>query len=311
MTTGNTEPNDDKIYIPKELYGDWNSCPDDPFPNYDGIIKYAQEAGVWEILQMNIDNKDYPSVFSVPTPPLVSEIAVEISLQTHFNIVNLAMRKTCPPQATIVLANGKAAKQGDGMIIDGMEPDRSSFRYERSQDEDGALYACFCVCDHPNNMFNQNILPGEVKVAFKFRLELLTAKKKDASGILRPHGNQVKEAEKVFTQIYQYMNKLGTHYGYLITDQELICVRRCSPDQYGAIDITTSIPLSVECGHVNAKLALWYMHHRYLVHDPSQSKMPMTPQQSNWPDYVQKIGSKRKEREDEEFKHAKEAKKRR
>lgn len=105
----NTEPNIEKIYIPKELYGDLNACEYDPFPDFKGIEKYANDVGVWEILQKEIDNEDYTSVVKTPAIPLVSEIAVEIGLKPHFDIVNLALKKTGAPGVSVLLANGKAA----------------------------------------------------------------------------------------------------------------------------------------------------------------------------------------------------------
>lgn len=252
-STRNTEPNEDsRIYIPKELYGNWSSCPKDPFPDFQGIENYAKTAGVWETLHQNINIEDYASVVTTTAIPLVSEIAVEISLKPHFDIVNLALKKTCPPGSSVVLANGKAAIKDLVGDTKAREPDRASFLYNY---KDEAKECCFCVCDSDNNKLNDNLVPGEVKVAYKFKMSFLNEVVKDSYSLVpRPAKAKREEAEKVFTQIYQYMNELGAHYGYLITDSELICIRR-SPNEYGAMDLSNSIPLSAEEGSLNAKLA--------------------------------------------------------
>lgn len=302
-STSNTEPNEERVYIPKELYGDWNSCPTDPFPDFEGVVNYAKSAGVWDALQKNIEKEDYASVITTPATPLVSEIAVEISLKSQFDIVNLALKKTCPPGSTIVLASGKAAmKDIDVDARAHMEPDRASFYHAYSVETEEW---CFCICDYDNNTKNVNLIPGEVKVSYKFKMSFLTGTKRDFdSGVAIPDLTRSLEAEKVFTQVYQYMNQLGAHYGYLITDRELICIRRCDETVYGAMDLSASIPLSTAEGNLNAKLALWYLHHRYVIHDPSETRMPRTPTTATWEDDVRKIYDKRKEREDEEFKQA-------
>lgn len=163
--------------------------------------------------------------------------------------------------------------------------------------------SCFCICDYDNNKSNTNLIPGEVKVAYKFQWKFLNATKNHVRypEITIPNENKVMEAEKVFTQIYNYMNKLCAHYGYLITDQELICIRRRSVSDYGAIDTSGSIPLSVEKGKLNAKLALWYLHHRYVVQDRTQIEMPMTPKKATWSQDVLTLQNKRKALDEEEF----------
>jgi len=302
-STSNTEPNEERIYIPKELYGDWNSCPRDAFPgDFKGIEDYAKDVGVWEALQKEIDKAEYRSVVSTDPIPLVSEIAVEISLKTHFDIVNLALKKTCPPRTTVIIANGKAAIKD----VEEKEPDRASFLYNYEDDaKDSTRESLFAICDYDKNKLNENLVPGEVKVAYKFRMKFLTERTLHLkSGISTPARTKQEEAEKVFTHIYQYMNQVNAHYGYLITDYELICIRRRSKTDYGTMDLSNSIPLSAKEGKLNAKMALWYLHHRYVVHDPLQTKMPTTPKQRSWPQDVLDIINKRKRREDEEFKRA-------
>ena len=191
----NTNPNDEKIYIPKEKYGDWTTCESDPFPDFAGIQQYAKDAGVWEILQKDINNEDYLSVISTTAIPLVSEIAVEISLKPHFDIVNLALKKTGSPGVSVLIANRKAAiKNVKEELTTNMEPDRASFIYkwrcekmdidgenpdqgtaDDDLDESQCYYSCFCICNYDKNKLNDNLIPDEVKVAYKFQMKHLNA----------------------------------------------------------------------------------------------------------------------------------------
>ena len=87
-SASNTEPNDERIYIPKELYGDWNSCPVDPFPDFKGIVEYAQTAGVWEALQREIDDEDYASV--VTTAASGAPLAMPFAMVTISGMTSCA-----------------------------------------------------------------------------------------------------------------------------------------------------------------------------------------------------------------------------
>jgi hypothetical protein len=89
------------------------------------------------------------------------------------------------------------------------------------------------------------------------------------------------------------MNERNSAIGYLLTDRELICVRRIPEErlgvQYGVMDISRPIGLSVPEGRLNAKLALWYLHHRYAVKEPHLSELPRTPKPRNWRAKVKEI----------------------
>jgi hypothetical protein len=69
---------------------------------------------------------------------------------------------------------------------------------------------------------------------------------------MTPDDAKRQQAEQIFTQIYQYMNERHSVIGYLITDQELICVPRIPEDgfglRYGVIDISPSTNV-VEATH--------------------------------------------------------------
>ena len=110
------------------------------------------------------------------------------------------------------------------------------------------------------------------------------------------------KAEKVFIQIYQYMNEHNAYYEYIIMNRELICIRRMGTE-YGARDISRSIPISAEIGEFNARLALWYFHHKYIISDSEQSKMQYTPQNDKiWMRHVREIQHQRLKRFEQNLK---------
>jgi hypothetical protein len=117
--------------------------------------------------------------------------------------------------------------------------------------------ARFAELHHPHNSLKQCFVPGELKITFKFRLELLQTVNKD--GTLDE--TVVHEAEKVFTQIYNYMNYCNARYGYVLTNHELLMLERI-PGQFGRLKVSQSIPLSVVEGQLNAKLALWWLFYK-------------------------------------------------
>jgi hypothetical protein len=102
----------------------------------------------------------------------------------------------------------------------------------------------------------------------------------------RPDNPKREEAENVFTQIYQYLNERDCAVGYVISDQELVCVRRISEYRcgswYGVMDISRAIPLASPEGEMNAKLALWYLHHKYGMRYPSSGHLRRTLKPRDW-----------------------------
>jgi len=150
----------------------------------------------------------------------------------------------------------------------------------------GALIYCFQELDHENAKNVQNIIPGEVKIWYKFRRSFLEADDNFDDSDEFNKDQRIIEARKVFTQIYQYMNERDAAIGYVITDYELICVRRIRKERYGirygVLDISPSIPLSIEQGQLNAKLTLFYIHLKYGVLEPRLGLMPRTPKPPKW-----------------------------
>lgn len=282
----NTEPTKDGLHIPLELIGEWAESDYDPFPTYDQVKAYAQkDKQIWKTLCSNIRNDDYPRVITTYQWPINSETTLEIMLKTHFDIVNLALEVTAMNNRHVTIAGGKSATAGDSERNITSQPDRASFIMPTELDGNALIY-CLTQLDSKNAKNLANILPGEIKLWYKFRREFKDATMTNKNGRNVPDWEKRKQAQQVFTQIYQYMNERDSAIGYLITDQELICVRRIRKERYGmrygVMDISPGIPLSIEKGHLNAKMALWYLHHKYTVMHPKSYWLPRTEKPKNW-----------------------------
>ena len=292
-STDNTEPTTDKVHIPRELIGEWATSDVDPFPDLEGLRKYAQQdKRVWEQLQKKVKPGDMHRVLSQQPWPCVDEITVEQMLKIHFDIVNLALEYTASPSGPIVMiAGGKSGTAGNKENNVRSIPDRASFFYVPTKfDNEGSPVYCFEKINHKGARKIENLLPGEIKIWYKFRREFLDGINSDPNTNDCPAEDTLSQAETVFTQIYQYMNERGAAIGYIITDQELICVRRIKKERYGVrygvLDISPAIPLSVEDGNLNAKLALFYIHLKYIMKEPHLRDMPKTPKPKNWSQFV-------------------------
>ena len=155
--------------------------------------------------------------------------------------------------------------------------------------------ARFAQFHHPTCLKNKNVLPGEIKVCFKFQLEDITSVTED-NKLLE---SRVKQAEKVFTQVHKYMNENDSLWGYVVTDYELIVVRRTP--EYGHIKVSQSIPLSASAGQLNAKIALWWLHYRVAFHVPQNENdkgafLPKSPIPDTFEDLVEDIRKARNSR---------------
>jgi hypothetical protein len=290
-STENTEPNPEGVYIPRELIGDWATSEIDPFPSLDALVAYAKEdPEVWKALQTHLRGTDWPRVLTTTPWALNSETILEMMLKTHFDIVNLALERTATNGKHIMIQGGKSATAGNTEAGIKSEPDRASFFAPATLE--GSVYVyCLGELDSKGSKKIQNIIPGEIKLYYKFRREYLDATftrwdKETNKEIERVDKYKREQAEQVFTQLYQYMNERNCAVGYLMTDQELICVRRTPVERlglnYGVIDISPAIPLWMNgSATLNAKLGLWYLHHRYAVRDPHLNVMKRTSKPRN------------------------------
>jgi hypothetical protein len=218
---------------------------------------------------------------------LNGENILEMLLKIIFDTVNLALERNAINGTLVLIQGGKSATARDKNAGIASEPDRASFFAPGTRDGDSAYVYCLEELDTRGSKKIKNIIPGEIKLYYKFRRNFLD----DLNETKR------EQAEQVFTQIYQYMNERNCAVGYLLTDQELICVRRTTQVRhglnYGVIDISQSIPISGESHGLNAKLVLWYLHHRYAVRDPHLNILKRTPKPRNWRTLVNRITAER------------------
>jgi hypothetical protein len=157
--------------------------------------------------------------------------------------------------------------------------------------------ARFAQFHHPTSLENKNIVPGEIKVCFKFQLEDITA----VTAKNKLHKARVGQAEKVFSQIYRYMNENESLWGYLLTDYEVIVIRRTT--EFGRLKVSQSIPLSAKFGNLNAKIVLWWLHYGVAYHVPTSERdmggyLPRSPIPRN---IQEAVNSERIERENRKF----------
>jgi hypothetical protein len=301
-STVNTKPCANEDRLPRALLYDWEMSRFDPFPDMNELEAYARDdPKIWQALNTQLRAKDYPLIITGYYWSAVCETAVEINLKTHFDIVNLALQKTAINGHHLVIRHGPAATKGDKERKLTSIPDRAGYQVSLPTPEDGSAY----VIGLPDNtakgpMKYRNLVPGEIKIYHKFRRQFLDAtatmydrKRRIYIPIDRPDKHKREEAEKVFTQIYQYLNERDCAIGYVISDQELICVRRVDEQRYGSwygcMDISRAIPLSAAEGDMNAKLALWYLHHKYGMRYPKLGQLRRTLKPRDWHEMNQKI----------------------
>jgi hypothetical protein len=206
------------------------------------LKSYArQDSKIWNALNTLIRAMDYPLILMGWYWATVCETVVEISLKTHFDIVSLALQKTAINGHHLVIQHGMAATNGDKENKLRSIPDRAGYSISIPKVEEDSAY----VIGLPDSsakgcMKYRNLIPGEIKMYQKFRRQFLDAKKlryyKRTKTYIQtddPDEDKREEAEKVFTQIYQYLNERDCAIGYVISERELICARRVSEQRYG------------------------------------------------------------------------------
>ena len=74
-----------------------------------------------------------------------------------------------------------------------------------------------------------------------------------------------REYLQVLSQLHRYMRDHGSRYGYILTEQELVCVRAASDEEgrpiFGCLDVSVPINWNQQGqGRFTISLALWYLH---------------------------------------------------
>jgi hypothetical protein len=110
--------------------------------------------------------------------------------------------------------------------------------------------------DGPKTVFNR--IPGDVK---QFR--------KISRDMLPPDGRRYnadepnREAQKVLNQVHGYMDQHEARYGYIVSNEELVCFRRTAAG-WGQLEVSQAIRHDVEAdsktGVLNSKYVLFYLH---------------------------------------------------
>ena len=94
-----------------------------------------------------------------------------------------------------------------------------------------------------------NRAPGDIKPSWKW------------SSSLRFQANTVHEFKQVLSQVNFYMKQHHARYGYILTDRELVAIRR--RDRAGNLDLSLRIPWSkqgtAQQPALTVLLALWYL----------------------------------------------------
>jgi hypothetical protein len=120
-----------------------------------------------------------------------------------------------------------------------------------------------------NNPYPLNRSPGDIKCSWKWRTEW--------QHIGNPDDQEYTQFRQVLTQLQFYMRQHGARYGYILTDEELLCVRRPGP----AGELELAAPVQWGAHHVPGQgqpgltiaLALVALH--LLAGDPTQWDAPI------------------------------------
>lgn len=189
--------------------------------------------------------------------------AVCPSLQDQVNVALLVCAKaktgTEDPLRVVLDKGGKARwispnsalQPGGGKL---KKPDFAGFEFNPSD-----------KYRDPKTIFNR--IPGDAKISRKFCHEMLPP---DGKRYQRNLKNA--EVQKVLNQIHFYMDMHEARYGYVITDQELICFRR-RDEGWGELDVGPPIRHYVDVDRktnsLNSKYVLFHLHH-VIANDRSQ-----------------------------------------
>jgi len=171
---------------------------------------------------------------------------------------------------------------GDGEEATYISPDAEENADRKRPDHSGYMY-------NPANedKFEKvelyNRIPGDAKLYRKLRREMLPP-----DGELYDSALKNVEALKALSQIHGYMDQHEARYGYIVTDQELICFRR-SDTGWGHLEVGPAIRHDAKpdrkTGVLNSKYVLFYLHWKvandYCLqkgwHLRSFGKMPSVP----------------------------------
>lgn len=149
---------------------------------------------------------------------------------------------------------------GDGECARWISPDAEVDAYRKKPDYAGYVHSLSLETAHDLSGEIFNRIPGDAKLSHKINHSMLPPN----GSRYRKKGKNI-EARKVLSQLNCYMDRHEARYGYILTDQELICVRR-RESGWGHLDVAPpvahiAVPNAVTgAAKPNSKHLLFYLH---------------------------------------------------
>ena len=205
----------------------------------------------------------------------VTEKAFEVSWGDTRALLNAINRFLTAEIQEIIYEDAWCIEIGDGDCAQRI--DSAAGRVTATKHPDFAAYERQGVKDNKrqfnkaNRKHFENRIPGDAKLFRKIRRAMLPP---DGPLYRKFHD----EAEHVLSQIHDYMDRHGSRYGYIVTDEELIFFRRRGTG-WGHMDISPypairhDVQGSVEEGIWNTKAILLYFHF-IVANDKEQWHLP-------------------------------------
>jgi hypothetical protein len=179
----------------------------------------------------------YPLV-ETPPPIIRDEMQLQFSLVRLFwPVLSSALRATQWPSG---YSNVRIDIGQKVFTCDRYTPDRAAFVKDEEEDSDD------------EKPFARGV--GEVKLYRKFKAEYRYSRD--------PY--EVSEYRQVLSQLQYYMNERNSRYGFVITERELLAIRRTP--KFGWLEVSHPIPLlpseasSAASPRLTPICALWYLH---------------------------------------------------
>jgi hypothetical protein len=228
---------------------------------WKNFITAKQVEDVWnrsplvnEAVCKRLKHKDTDRI--VTGVPIIGGMYNEACLERAWNdvhkLLNLAQEKCAE-----ALGHTAYVMMGDGQNAEWISPQAEENAGRKRPDYAGYLKSSTdesqYLGDKPKAVFNR--IPGDAKQFRKICREMLPPDGK------RYKPSQLnKEAHKVLNQIHGYMDRHEARYGYIITNEELICFRRTAAG-WGQLEVSQAIRHDVEAdgktGVLNSKYVLF------------------------------------------------------
>lgn len=141
---------------------------------------------------------DFPTTFRGLSRRMIDETTVHAMLLKHNHVL---------VSRALELASDSPSREGRKAI---------SWALGSHAPHEGAIYPDWAGVDKSESYPFKNRVPGDTKVSGKWRSRM---KDSDAE-------QDYSEFRKPLRQVMHYAGQIGTRYGYVITDKEVMCIRR-------------------------------------------------------------------------------------